>query len=253
VLRRTVFLAGLLALALGGLVLPVRWETRRLVLWGTALDEFRVASGPTEALSLFVREVLSWWWLAAGVLYLLPVLLLPLAGSFARNQVLWLRLTPCSARELALGRAVRVVVASALLGGLGLAAVGVCALWHGLPARSLLPVGLGPGLHALAAGGLLLVCGPRLLTPVGRALAAFLVFLAPLISFLLFVTLRPHLPTAVAGWWPYVVPFAPDLGRPLPHLLGTAGLGLAALLVAAGLQPGHDPLDSLSLDKELLT
>jgi hypothetical protein len=227
-----------LVLLVLGLALPAREADGTLALWGVALEGYGVegVGGPLRA---FLRECLSWWWLVAAVGYVLPVLLLPLAGSFAPSQVLWLRLTPCSPRDVALARAARLGLGLFALAALGLPAAAAMTLWHGVPLAAVLDVAAGLPAHALLAGGVVLAAGPALKTPAGRALAAFVGFLAPLFAFLVYAALGPRLPAGLRPWWPYAVPFVPAWGEPARHVLAAAGLGAGLVVLAVLRQPGR--------------
>ncbi|WP_193788992.1 hypothetical protein, partial [Zavarzinella formosa] len=105
-----------------------------LELWGVELPksttiyisddesvaESEAAKALDDATEDYLRELFSWWWMIAGLAYVLPVMLMPSSASFARDQVLWLRMTPCSARDLALARLWRVGVALAVVGAPGI-------------------------------------------------------------------------------------------------------------------------------------
>ncbi len=228
---------GACALLVLGLALPAREVDGALLLWGVVVEGYgALAGGPLPA---FLRECLSWWWLIAAVGYVLPVLLLPLAASFAPSQVLWLRLTPCSPRDVALARTARLGIAVASLGALGLPAAVACARWHGVPVAAVLDVAAGLLAHALLAGGVVLIAGPALYAPAGRALAAFVGFLMPLFLFLAYAALGARLPAGLRSWWPYAVPFVPAWGEPAGHVLVAAGLGAALVVLAVLRQPGR--------------
>jgi len=62
-----------------------------------------------EALEFVFYEYFSLSWIFLSTLYLLPKLLLPLTNSFSINQMLWLRLTPCSPIEIAITRVLWVI------------------------------------------------------------------------------------------------------------------------------------------------
>ena len=62
-----------------------------------------------EALEFVYYEYFSLSWILFSTLYLLPKLLLPLSNSFSVNQLLWLRLTPCSPIEIATTRVLWVI------------------------------------------------------------------------------------------------------------------------------------------------
>jgi hypothetical protein len=225
----------LLAAGLAGPALAVRWEEGNLALGTAALTGF--GGERVGATTSYLRELFSWWWVAVAAAYLLPVVLLPTAASFSRDQILWLRLTPCSAREVAVGRAGRVLASTAALASLALPAGAFLAAYHDLPPGLLLATAAALPAHALLAGGLVLIAGPRIPLAATRALFAFVAFLAPVISFLAFVALRPHLDPSFGRWWPYVVPFAPPLDEASQHVLVSVGLGVLFLIMSVLLQP----------------
>jgi uncharacterized membrane protein YhaH (DUF805 family) len=226
---------------LGVLLVPmlgIHWNGSGLELWGVAFE----TAGPytrESALSDYLRELFSWWWIHVGLAYLLPVVLLATVASFSRDQVLWLRMTPCSARELALARLGRVVFSLLLIGSIGLAAAFGVAQWHDTTARGPAWTVGGMLAHGLWSAGALLLVGPYLQTPIDRALGAFFCFLAPVVAFLVFVALEPKLPGSVREWWPYTVPFARLSSDPGPHILSAAALGVAGMFLSVLLQPGH--------------
>jgi hypothetical protein len=238
VTRGLVGCALVLVLLIGGLAMPARLTDGVLQLWGVGMEGYAAAEeqGPLPA---FVRECFSWWWLIAAVAYVLPVLLLPLAASFAPSQVLWLRLTPCSSRAVMLARTMRLLLGVAFLAALALPVVVLCTLRHDLPAHTLLDAAAGVLAHTLWAGGLVLVIGPSLKTPPGRALAAFVAFLTPLLSFVLYAALAPRLPGGLRSWWPYALPFAPSWGEPARHVLAAAALGAGLVALAVLRAPGR--------------
>lgn len=219
-------------------MLAVEWNGSELELWGV---RFESAGDPTReaALGNYHRELISWWWGIVGLAYLLPVVLMTAAASFSRDQVLWLRMTPCSARELALARLWRVSVSLLGLGSVGLpVAVGV-SYWHDAPCRAAVWTVAGMLAHGLWAAGIVLLVGPMLRTPVDRALGAFFAFLTPVFAFLLFVAFEPQFCPTVRGWWPFAIPFIRLPLDPKPHILSAAGLGAVGMFLSVVIQPGH--------------
>ncbi len=233
----------------------VRWHGSGLELWGVVFDKNVIeldsgdGSAREKAMGDYLRELFSWWWVFVSLAYLLPVVLMVSAASFSRDQVLWLRMTPCSARELAVARLCRVLVALAVLSVLGLSLALAATYWHDTdPAVALWTVA-GMLAHGLFAAGVVLLVGPLLRTPVDRALGSFFAFLAPIVAFMVFVALEPKLPSAVKEWWPYTIPFAKLQTGTTPHVLGTAGIGAhvlssaavgaVGLLLSVLVQPGH--------------
>jgi hypothetical protein len=246
--RNLAYCALVLALLIGGLALPARLTDGVLHVWGVVMEGYAAGDeqGPLPA---FLRECFSWWWLIASVAYVLPVLLLPLAASFAPSQVLWLRLTPCTPRSVMLARAARLMLGLAGLAALALPAAAVCTLRHGVPLAAILDAAGGVLAHTALAGGLILVIGPHLKTPPGRALAAFVAFLAPVLSFVVYAAVTPRLPSTLRSWWPYALPFAPSWGEPANHTAAAAALGAGLVALAVLCAPGRceslSPLSSL--------
>lgn len=236
---------------LGILAVPmfaVEWNGSNLELWGVELpnnDKIIIISDKNPAdfreqtMGDYVRELLSWWWVTVGLVYLLPVVLMPSTASFARDQVLWLRLTPCSARELALARLWRVVTALCFLGGMSLIVAFAVSYWHEISCTPAVWTVVGVLAHGLWAGGVVLVIGPLLRTPVDRALGSFFALLTPIIAFLLYVALEPKLPKTLQEWWPYTIPFAKLPTSPKAHILTSAAIGLVGLILSLVIQPGH--------------
>jgi preprotein translocase subunit Sss1 len=237
-------------LTLGILVFPmlaVHWTGSSLELWGVKLsnndtiiisDDMSI-SNRDQAIDDYLRELLSWWWVTVGLVYLLPVVLMSSTASFARDQVLWLRMTPCSARELALARLWRVMTALFLLGGIGFVVALITSYWHEISCSTAVWTVAGVLAHGLWAGGVVLVIGPLLRTPVDRALGSFCAFLTPVIAFLLYIAFEPKLPKSLQEWWPFTIPFAKLPTNSKAHILTSAAIGVVGLILSLVIQPGH--------------
>ncbi|WP_238537658.1 hypothetical protein, partial [Zavarzinella formosa] len=85
----------------------------------------------------------------------------------------------------------------------------------------------------------LLAVGPLLRSPVARALGSFSAFLTPVIAFVVFVAVEFKLPRHAQEWWPYVIPFVKLPAAPGPHILSSAALGVAGLVLSLLVQPGR--------------
>ncbi len=228
-------------LALGVLVAPmlaVEWNGSTLMLWGVSFPDTG-AQGRDGALGGYLRELLSWWWMGIGLAYMLPVILMASAGSFSRDQVLWLRMTPCSARELALARVWRVLAPLSLLGAGGFCVAFGVAWYHQVSPRAAAFTVAEMLAHGIWSAGIVLLIGPLLRAPVDRALCSFVAFLTPVMAFLVFIALQPRLSETLKVWWPYTIPFARLAADPKTHLLSSTAIGAGAMFVSVLLQPGH--------------
>jgi len=216
-----------LALELGG----VGWDGQRATVAGMPADGFGVGGDRTATLVLLLGEMFSWAWTIGCVAFLLPAALLPLASSFGVSHTLWLRLTPCSPRELSAARAGRLLATVVAAGVVGGGWAWAAAAWHGLPWRGMLVPPLGALAHLLLAGAVVLLVGPRARSAVGRALTAFVGLLTPVVLFLVVALTggRGAEPAAWRLWWPYAAPFTPALGDQLRHFGSAALLGLSLI------------------------
>ena len=228
-------------IVLGGLTLvatmigAAQWNGSGLELWNVAVGR---ETDREAAIASHLREMFSWWWLIIGFAYLLPVVLMPLSTSFSRDHVLWLRLTPCSPRKIALARACRGAGSALMLGGLGLSVAIVGAIYHDVSMSEGVWTVAGISTHVIWASGIVLIAGPFLPSPVDRALCAFFAFLVPIISFLVYAALKPSLPTVVEHYWPYVTFFVRPPRRMEEHTLAAFVIGLVGIGFSILIQPG---------------
>jgi hypothetical protein len=230
------WLAGLIGLFAG-----VGWEEGAACpsLFGAPLPGFGGGRSREQAVELLLAELFSWAWLAVGALYLLPSVLIPLAGSFSVSSTMWARLSPATPREVAAARLARAVPPAALLALLGLSWAAACAAAHDIPAAGLLGHAMGPAAHLLCAAGVVVLLGPRVSGDPGRVLLAFLACLAPVALFLLFVTFAARWQSDLRPWWPYACPFAAHLGDQGQHVAATAALGAALLVLSVVCRGGR--------------
>lgn len=228
-------------LGVGVLTTLVSWNegAGRLVFLGAVQHEHLPGAPREEAILHLLREMFSWAWALAGLTYLLVALLMPLARSYSVSQVLWLRLTPCTARDLAAARVSRVLLASLFLASLSLSWAGICAVYHGVTMEPFLVLTLGLAAHAILASGLVVATAPAARTETGRFTCAFIALLLPLLSCAMMEAGRHWLEPSWRNWWPYSGPFVAGLEPPLRHFASCAGLGLLLLLVSVGVARGR--------------
>jgi hypothetical protein len=239
-----------LLLLLGAALLvacPVGWNGEHLSVWGVDLPDFAPGLDRNGAVVAFVTEMLSWGWVVVLLGYVLPRVLLPLAASFAPNQVLWQRLSCCTARDVSYARGLRVLVVAALVGGLTVVLALVAAWRFEIPVVPLLDAPAGLAGQIVLAGGLIVFLCPLSRTQSGRLLVAVAAGLVPVLSLLPYLSLRQHLVPFLALWWPFAVPFTAPLGPQVCHNLACLFLGFVCLAVATLAQPGRPrSFDSLS-------
>lgn len=198
--------------------------------------------GAQEAANRVVRESFSSVWLGLILFYLAPKLLFPLADSFSTNQLLWLRLTPCTAVEIAAARALTVVSAAGWvsLWTTGWALVAFARL--DVPPPFLVENVVGIGAYVLLCGGCLLILCDLLAhrDSISRPLV-FASLFAP-ICIALTSTLSAR---ETRLWLPYTSPYLVMFLTPrsaLAHALSAAAAGILLLVLhiflAAVRQPG---------------
>jgi hypothetical protein len=227
----------LLALWLAGVLLPTTllwWDAQANAVVFLTLTQKDYLPGLSEKVVIpyLLGELFSWGWAVVGLFYVLPGVLVPLARSYSVSQVLWLRLTPCTARDLALARLVRVLAASGVLAGLALAWAAICCAYHGLALSPFLVPVLGVLAHLWLASGGVLLAAPRLRTETGRSVCAFVALLIPLLSCAIMRAGEHHLTRDWLAWWPYAGPFTTTLQAAGQHFAVCAALGGVLLLLS---------------------
>ncbi len=208
------------------LTLCARWNTDVLVFLGVSLDQFGRGEARESVLLRFLGEFGSWAWIfVLGGAYMLPVVLLPLAMSYSVSSVLWLRLSPCSSRDLALARVARLLLGLVVVVGLSIPPAWICAWYHGVPALPLMRQVGGMASHLVWSGGLVLALSGWIRGEVARLLTAFFAFLVPMLSYGLYLALHVNLSDDNATWWPYTFPFLHDAGNQGKHYLASLAVG----------------------------
>jgi hypothetical protein len=241
VFRNARWLLALWLVGVGILTSLVWWnEQARSVVFLGVLQEDYLPGQPREVVLLsLLQEFFSWAWALACFVYLLPAVLLPLARSYSISQVLWLRLTPCTARDLAAARLGHVVLATLFLGALTLSWAVVCAWYHAVAVTPFLVLALGVVAHLWLAGGLVVLTAPLARSETGRALYACAALLLPLLSCAMMEAGRHSFGAFWRRWWPYAGPFVASLEPPLRHFTCCAGLGLLLLLISVLVSRGR--------------
>jgi hypothetical protein len=250
--------APIAVLALFGVTVTfVRWDpaTRDLYLWRipfkvTLLIDGGEAGLREHAIQELIRETLSWWWLVVVFLYVLPTLLLPLARSFSIEQMLWLRLAPCTARDIAAARACRVIVAALSLTALSALFASASSIYHATAASDALLAASEVGTHVVLACGILLILAPSLSSPTARLVCAFVALSSPMLLYFTYAALESFLPAVCSRYWPYVVPFEPFNLRGQGHTIATAAVGTCLLVTSVFIQPAAITQSDFVLPRE---
>src|SRR6266404_8427195 len=246
VTRRLIWVLLLWAIGVGLLTFGVSWDegSSMVVLFGTSLPGFGTGRSRDTTVTLLLAEFFSWAWLIAIGVYVLPSVMLPLAGSYSVSATLWARLTPATPREVAVARLVRVLGPTAVLAVLGAVWAMACATYHNLSMEALLAQAGGLPAHLFCSAGVVAVLGSYLRTDLGRTLSAFLALLLPVASFLLFVTLAFRMEGGWKPWWPYACPFVGGVGDQGPHFASIAAVGGLLLTLSVVCRTGrvHYPL-----------
>jgi hypothetical protein len=216
----------------------VTWDGR-IVVWCGIPQEPLAGAGSQEAMTrLLLSEYFCWGWVFVSLAFCLPNVLLPLATSHSISQVLWLRLTPTTPREMAVARICRLLLAASFLGLLGSSWGVICAIYHSVsPVRMLLLVS-GFLTHLLVSGGLVLFFSQWARSDKARIVCVFVSFVLPCLSCLGYFAFQRQ--AGVWGeWWPYATPFTYVLGKDDKHLISCALLGLLLIIAYIAMQRGQ--------------
>jgi hypothetical protein len=206
----------------------VGWDGEYPTLFGAREAGGGPSSDRADRLAMQIAAYMSTAWLAGLFAYALPAVCLPLAASFGPTQVCWLRGLACTPREVAVGRAARLLAAVALTSLHAVIGVVVQVIRHDLYPQRLLTVALGWAAHLLLSGGLVLAAGPWLSGAGHRLSVTVLAVFLPVACWLATFLCAGRLGEAAwVGWVPYACPYTENLGQAARHYAAAAAVGLA--------------------------
>ena len=219
---------------------PTLFGQRELNLGGTGTAQIGIP------LQLAFYE--SFAWIAALFVFALPAVLLPLANSFSLTHTVWLRGLPCTPREVAAARALRLFGAVMATTLPALAWSCMMGLRHDIPIGLLLTVVLGWVGHTMLSGGIVLVMGPTLTENTQRVVIAMLALMLPVMLAVMCFLWSPLLEkSSVASWFPYACPLTQSLPWSLRHYISAIVFGFLLTVVSVFAAEGRfidtpDPL-----------
>lgn len=218
-----IFLAGLVIFSTG-----VGWDGKYPTLYGQPELNLPGTGSACVGIPLQLASYESFAWVVGLFGFAVPAVLLPLVNSFSLTQTVWLRGLPCTPREVAAARAIRLLAAVAMTSLPALAWAGVMGMRHEVPIKLLLTVTLGWSGHILLAGGLVLAIGRALTENTQRVVIAFLAVMLPIVLGVM-CFLWAHLLEGKPGasWLPYACPLTQGLPWAARHYASAALLGLA--------------------------
>jgi len=217
--------------------LGIGWNGRSLTLFTIPIES--CCDSKEKAVLGILHEHFSWVWLFVAFSHLLPQLLSRLQDSFLVSQSLWLRFTPCLPYEVAISRALKVILYGVWIATLGIIWDLLNAVLHQVSFRSLLLDTLGIFSYVLMSGGIVAVCDFGLsLGYAGRRLISTIALFIPALCLLFFIIVKD---STYSKNFPYAFPFLTSsesfnevLGDVQSHFIMAAIVGFLLLLVHVG-------------------
>lgn len=227
---------GLLGLFLVGILLstlPVGWDqhSSNVTFFGFPLELY--GHSREESLSALLNEFFSWAWIIVALFYL-SKLLKRLSESFSVNEMLWLRLIPCSPYEVAVARACWVIGSALALGTLGAIWVLTCSVFHQVGFDGLFVNVEGLVSHVLLSGGI--VVALNLVIEIGESeqnSISVISLLTPMILTPIYLGINKLADTNYTLFFPYTIPFNRGLQNTIFHFGVTALIGTFLLCLHA--------------------
>jgi hypothetical protein len=242
-----------LLLFLGVIVLstvPMGWDGHSVTFFSVPLSLAGFSFDREKALLKFLIEIFDWAWLPLMFL-IFSKLLQPLNESFTVSQLLWLRLTPCLPYEIALVRALLVMLyalALAILGGLW---VTIAVLFHHISAAMLLVQVFGLVAYTLLAGGIVVAIDfGSTLTYSDRQLIPVLALLLPILLYPIQFQLSQLAHAApLLRLLPYAAPVSGNSQQTILHFAMAAALGIVLLLIHVAIKAKFSLANETSIDQ----
>lgn len=202
--------------------LAVGWDSSEtsVTFFGVLLKLY--GQNRDDSLVRFLNQIFSWGWVVAIFLLFSPIK--KLSETFSVNEMLWLRLLPCSPYEVAIARALWIIGYAFFLGILGTAWAIICASFHQVSIRELLINVEGLVSHVLLSGGI--VVALSLVIPIRKSeqnLISVIAMMLPLVLTLIYYGISGLQVQGVMKYFPYSSPFNPGLKNTFFHF-GTATL-----------------------------
>lgn len=203
----------------------VKWDGKVVVWCGIPQVPLSDAGSQNAMIRLLLSEYFCWGWVIVSFFYCLPNVLMPIAYSHTNSQVLWLRLTPTTPWEIAVGRVCRLLLASLLLGFFAFSWFLICAIYHEIEIGGFLLLICGFFAHLIASSGLVFLLSHWFSS--GQSNFVFVVtsFMLPWISAIVYFVFKGQF-GFWGDWWPYAMPFTYILGNDEKHLISSAMIGL---------------------------
>lgn len=216
----------------------VRWDGRVVVWCGISQAPLSEAGSQEAMIHLLLGEYFCWGWVFVSFFYFLPNVLLPLAYSHAICHVLWFRMTPATRREIAIGRAFRLLLAATFLGVLSCSWFLVCIMYHKIGLGNFLSLMGGLFAHLAASCGFVLLFSQIANTNKMKTVLAYIGLLIPWLSGILHFIFQSQI-SFLDDWWPYAMPFAYVIEKDHRHMASTAMFGFLLILGYIAMQSGE--------------
>jgi len=214
---------------------PVGWSGTGVTFFGFPLELY--GNTREDSLLALLKEFCSWAWLFIAIFYLLPNLLQRLSESLSINNTLWIRLAPCSPYEVAISRALWVIIWAFVVGMFGIVWSLICGYFHQIAFSELLINVIGLVSHILLAGGLVLALDLGFFTgTLERNQVSFLALISPVILILFYWGIDKVLNEKYMKFFPYAVPFSDGLTDISYHFGVTALIGFCLLCIHIALK-----------------
>ena len=248
----TWWLIGMWAAAIVLFTSFVTWDGRVVVWCGIPQEPLARAGSQGVMTHLLLSEFFCWGWVIVIMAFWLPNVLLPLGNSHSTSQVLWLRMTPTTASDMALARVCWLLLASTCLGLFAGSWVVICSIYHSLSPLSMLVLVGGLLTHLLVSGGMVLFFSGWVRSDRARIVCVFVSFVLPCLSCLGYFACQREEGSWV-DWWPYATPFTYVSGKDGKHLISCALFGLVFVAAYVATQRGQVVLNSSRSQKENLS
>lgn len=215
--------------------LPISWDISEtsVTVFGFPLKLY--GQYRDDSLLSLLNEIFSWGWLIISIF--LFRLLKKLSESFSVNEMLWLRLLPCSPYEVALARALWIIGYACFIGILGTVWAVICTLFHHVSMSEILINIEGLVSYVLLSGGI--VVSLNLVSSVKKLEPNFISSIAcitPIVLGLIYRGISNLQDNGIMKYFPYSFPFNTGLRNTFFHfgtatLIGVCLIGLNILQV----------------------
>lgn len=217
--------------------LGIGWNGRSVTLFTIPIES--CCDSKEKAVLGILHEHFSWVWFFVALFHLFPQLLSRLQDSFLVSQSLWLRFTPCLPYEVAISRALKVILYGVWIAILGIIWGLLNAVLHQVSFSSLLLDILGIFSYVLISGGVVTVFDFGLsIGYTGRRLISTIALFIPVVCLMIFIIVKDSM---YSKNFPYAVPFLTSSesfnevsGGVQSHFIMAAIVGFLLLLVHVG-------------------